>query len=77
MKNYDAEMNIQLYSSKHLNNYKSCFKFILILARGINLNPRLFKVIVDNMWDDLSFCNCDSSIDLTDCQTSLDMEIGE
>ena len=77
MKNYDAEMNIQLYSSKQLNNYKSCFKFILILARGINLNPRLFKVIVDNMWDDLPLSNCDSSIDLNDCQTSLDIEIGE
>ena len=77
MKNYDAEMNIKLFSNKHLNNYKSCFKFILILAREINLNPGLFKVIVDNMWDDLPFCNCDSSIDLTDCQTSLDMEIGE
>ena len=70
-------MNIKLFSNKHLNNYKSCFKFILILAREINLNPGLFKVIVDNMWDDLPFCNCDSSIDLTDCQTSLDMEIGE
>ena len=77
MKNYDAEVNIKLYSNKHLNNYKSRFKFILILAREINLNPRLFKMMVDNMWNDLPFCNCDSSIDLTDCQSSLDIEIGE
>ena len=34
-------------------------------------------MMVDNMWNDLPLCNCDSSIDLTDCQTSLDIEIGE
>ena len=60
-------------SNVYLNKCKSFFKFILMLARDINLNPGSITTIHNsNMWNDLPFCNCNVSVDRTEHQFNID-----
>ena len=66
-------------SSIHLNRYKTGFKFILMLAEYINLNPdrKSIKAIDNNnMWVDLPLRNGNLSIHWTEYKTSFDSDIG-
>ena len=50
--------------SIHLNRNKSYFKFTLMLAGDINMNPRPITTIDnEHMWDDVPFRNYNLSID--------------
>ena len=58
-------------SSIRLNNYKSYFKFILMLAGDINSPGPITTVDKNKMWDDLPSRNCNISVDWNDFDSDI------